>query len=409
MAGVEPAVVGVAEAVEGADVDHASRDGQASRKACKCHACDWELDDEPCISVDELSISRRRSWLVRVRERTPGFKLLLAILVGLALSIPLFSVWLLVYDRQTPVRAGDAVDHRRLGRAAGDGRAGAGHSLSRDRDRDRGRERPERDPQPRRDARAEPRARDRSSSRPTSARSCASARSTKRWSMTRRSAARRDFAFPPDLARTGVELAQMDLEPRRTALRPQRSARARRQPARRRSTASRCGCSRAAAAAAGAASSPGSTPASLDRAGRWRSTSPIDFRGNAALSLAPQAGDTRWRVRSAWPQPELRRRLPARRTRRSTARGSTPPTASAISRSAARWFRPAIAAASNMIERVPPPSRMPTMATTDAAGHRRPGADGADQPDPAGRSSIRRSTARPNTASCSSASPSSRC
>ena len=36
-------------------------------------------------------------------DRTPGFKLLLAILVGLALTIPLFSVWLLVYDRQIGV------------------------------------------------------------------------------------------------------------------------------------------------------------------------------------------------------------------------------------------------------------------------------------------------------------------
>src|SRR4051794_41703561 len=34
-------------------------------------------------------------------ERTPGFKLALAILVGLLLTIPLFSVWLLVYDRKT--------------------------------------------------------------------------------------------------------------------------------------------------------------------------------------------------------------------------------------------------------------------------------------------------------------------
>src|SRR5215217_3578831 len=34
-------------------------------------------------------------------ERTPGFKLLLAILIGAALAIPLFSVWLLVYDRQS--------------------------------------------------------------------------------------------------------------------------------------------------------------------------------------------------------------------------------------------------------------------------------------------------------------------
>src|SRR5689334_23090794 len=34
-------------------------------------------------------------------ERTPGSKLFLTVLVGLALTIPLFSVWLLVYDRQT--------------------------------------------------------------------------------------------------------------------------------------------------------------------------------------------------------------------------------------------------------------------------------------------------------------------
>src|SRR5436305_13867405 len=34
-------------------------------------------------------------------DRTPGFKLVLAIVVGLALTIPLFSVWLLVYDRQS--------------------------------------------------------------------------------------------------------------------------------------------------------------------------------------------------------------------------------------------------------------------------------------------------------------------
>lgn len=34
-------------------------------------------------------------------QRTPAKKLLFAILVGLALAIPLFSVWLLVYDRQS--------------------------------------------------------------------------------------------------------------------------------------------------------------------------------------------------------------------------------------------------------------------------------------------------------------------
>lgn len=34
-------------------------------------------------------------------ERSPGFKLGLAIFIGFLLTIPLFSVWLLVYDRQT--------------------------------------------------------------------------------------------------------------------------------------------------------------------------------------------------------------------------------------------------------------------------------------------------------------------
>ena len=37
-------------------------------------------------------------------ERTPGFKLLLAIIVGFVLSIPLFSVYLLAYDRESQSR-----------------------------------------------------------------------------------------------------------------------------------------------------------------------------------------------------------------------------------------------------------------------------------------------------------------
>jgi inner membrane protein len=31
----------------------------------------------------------------------------------------------------------------------------------------------------------------------------------------------------------------------------------------------------------------------------------FDFRGNASLTMAPQAGDTRWRVRSSWPHPSF--------------------------------------------------------------------------------------------------------
>jgi len=34
-------------------------------------------------------------------DRSPGFKLALALLIGLLLAIPLFVVWGLVYDRQS--------------------------------------------------------------------------------------------------------------------------------------------------------------------------------------------------------------------------------------------------------------------------------------------------------------------
>ena len=37
-------------------------------------------------------------------DRTPGFKLALTIAIGLVLSIPLFSVYLLAYDRQSQMR-----------------------------------------------------------------------------------------------------------------------------------------------------------------------------------------------------------------------------------------------------------------------------------------------------------------
>ena len=47
------------------------------------------------IELHQLGVSH-----VRASDRSPGLKLGLAILVGLLLSIPLFTVWLLVYDRQ---------------------------------------------------------------------------------------------------------------------------------------------------------------------------------------------------------------------------------------------------------------------------------------------------------------------
>src|SRR5206468_4170521 len=77
--------------------------------AIKCQPCDrekQELDDEPCIFVDELSFSGKleaRMEGYRL-ERTPSFKLGLTIAVGLLLAIPLFSLYLLNYDRQSQSR-----------------------------------------------------------------------------------------------------------------------------------------------------------------------------------------------------------------------------------------------------------------------------------------------------------------
>src|SRR5437870_229773 len=64
-----------------------------------------ELDDEPCISVDEPSLAHRRFGMDGYRgERTPGFKLVLAIAIAFILTIPLFSVYLLAYDRESQSR-----------------------------------------------------------------------------------------------------------------------------------------------------------------------------------------------------------------------------------------------------------------------------------------------------------------
>ena len=41
-------------------------------------------------------------------DRTPGAKLGLAIVIAMLLSIPLFSVWLLVYDRKQESRTAQA-------------------------------------------------------------------------------------------------------------------------------------------------------------------------------------------------------------------------------------------------------------------------------------------------------------
>jgi inner membrane protein len=82
----------------------------------------------------------------------------------------------------------------------------------------------------------------------------------------------------------------------------------------------------------------------------------FEFRGNAALSLAPQAGDTLWRVRSSWASPSFggdflpaSRKVDANGFEASYRIGNL-----ALGRS---LVSSADRGASSLIERVPPPSR----------------------------------------------------
>ncbi len=248
--------------------------------------------------------------------RSPGMKLALALLVGFLLSFPLFTVWLLVYDRQ------QQSEFAKAGIAEGWGgpqvmagpvlvipyRATTTETVTESgREVTRSREviqeltlAPEQvdvetglDSQPLQrsiyevvvyDARVSGRAR---------------------------------FALPADLDRTGIPLAAMDLaraelrfglsDPRGLGANP-----------------------RVTLAGQALRLQPGGGTGATGGRGffAWLDASALrgrpilvdfayHFRGNGALTMAPHAGDTRWRVRSAWPHPSFQGAfLPAERTLR---------------------------------------------------------------------------------------------
>ena len=235
-------------------------------------------------------------------ERTPGFKLGLAIVVGLVLTIPLFSVWLLVYDRQS--QSQEATQSITAGWGGPQAMAGPvlvipyratatetvvenGQSVTRSRDVKRELTLAPEAVELNTEVRPQVRTRSIYEAVVYDARASGQAR----------------FAFPPDLARTGVELGQMDLaraelrfglsDPRGLGANPRVSVAGkplRLQPG------GGSGGGRGFFAwfdATGLAA----TPIAVDFA--------FDFRGNEALSLAPQAGDTRWTVKSSWPSPSF--------------------------------------------------------------------------------------------------------
>ena len=238
-------------------------------------------------------------------ERSPGAKLGTTILIGLLLSIPLFSVWLMIYDRQS--QSETARESIAAGWGGPQVTAGpllvipyrstisetvteAGRPVVRSR-------------QVWQELTLSPEVVD------IGTRIAPERRTRSIYEVVVYEAAvegRARFAMPADLSRFGVAVADMALDraelrfglsdPRGLFGRPPRVS----------------------VGGQALRLQPGGGTAATGNAGffAWVDASrlagaPIpvefayDFRGNGWLSLAPQGGDTRWRVTSAWPHPSF--------------------------------------------------------------------------------------------------------
>ena len=285
-------------------------------------------------------------------ERTPGFKLFLAIVIGLALSIPLFSAYLLAYDRQSQQQ--QATRSITEGWGGPQAMAGpvlvipyrasttetvveGGQSVTRSRDVTR-------------ELTLSPEAVQMATELSPTVRKRSIYEAVVYDAGVK---GRARFSFPPDLARTGVDPATMDLtraelrfglsDPRGLGANPRVAAGGR--PLR--------------LQPGGGSSGGRGFFAWLDATGLPAAPIVVDFtyefRGNASLSLAPQAGDTRWTVHSTWPSPSFGGDfLPGGREVRDAGFDATYQVGNlALGRS---LVTTGDAAASNIVERVPTPS-----------------------------------------------------
>jgi inner membrane protein len=235
-------------------------------------------------------------------ERSPGFKLFLTIVVGLVLTIPLFSIWLLVYDRQNQSQEATASITAGWGATqvitgpvlvipyratATETVVQNGQSVTRSNQVIRELTLAPEAAELISDVRPQVRKRSIYEAVVYDARNSGKAR----------------FAFPADLARTGVDPSQMDLgraelrfglsDPRGLGANPRVTADGK--PLRLQPGAG-SGGGRGFFAWIDATTLP-AKPISVDFA--------YDLRGNESLSLAPQAGDTRWSVHSSWASPSF--------------------------------------------------------------------------------------------------------
>jgi len=294
--------------------------------------------------------------------RSPGFKLALAIVIAMILTIPLFSIWLLVYDRQTQSEEATASITSGWGAAQVIGgpvlvipyRASAtetvienGQSVTRSN-------------QVMRELTLAPEAAELSTELLPQVRKRSIYQAVV---YDARNSGRARFAFPADLTRTGIDPAQMDLgraelrfglsDPRGLGANPQVSIDGR--PLR---------------LQPGAGSGGGrGFFAWVDASGLEAKPLVVDFayelRGNQSLTLAPQAGETRWAVHSSWPSPSFGGDfLPGSRNVRGDGFDAAYQIGNlALGRSLVSIGDPGVG---NIVARVPPPS--PSSRAAAAAG-----------------------------------------
>lgn len=235
-------------------------------------------------------------------ERSAAFKLTLAIIIGLVLTVPLFSVWLLVFDRQSQQEQA----HSSITAGWGGPQAIAGPVLvipyratatetvvqngqSVTRSNEIARELTLAPELAELATNLRPDIRERSIYEAVV------------YEAAMRGKAR--FVLPPDLSRSGVDPARMDLsraelrfalsDPRGLGANPRVTADG--EPLR--------------MLPGGGSGGGRGFFAWIDARGLNARPIVVDFayrfRGNANLSLAPQAGDTRWTVNSSWPSPSF--------------------------------------------------------------------------------------------------------
>ncbi|HEU5482454.1 MAG TPA: cell envelope integrity protein CreD [Sphingomicrobium sp.] len=295
-------------------------------------------------------------------ERSPGFKLFLAILVGLVLTIPLFSVWLLVYDRQSQseqatasITAGWGGPQAMTGpllvipyrATATETVVQNGQSVTRSNEVMRELSLAPEAVEIVTEVRPELRKRSIYEAVVYDTKVAGSAR----------------FAFPPDLARTGVDPARMDLsraelrfglsDPRGLGSNPRVVAGGR--PLRLQPGGG-SGGGRGFFAWVDATGLQ-AAPIAVDFA--------YDFRGNSSLALAPHAGETLWTVRSSWPHPSFGGEfLPTERRVGGDGFGAAYRIGNlSLGRS---LVSTGDVGAAPPVERVVPPSRTPTTAAMDS-------------------------------------------